>query len=399
MTRKIIIITAGGYQVAVISKARSLGYQVVATDRHQTAEGLKVADFPEVVDTLDREGVLAAARKHRVSGVITEQTDVGVPTAAYVAEQLGLPGIGLETALAATNKWLMRERCRQAGIPSPKYTRAFNLAEAKAAANKIGYPVVVKPVDSQASRGVGRVSNADELLDWFEKALTYSRDGGVLIEELLLGTECTVEAFVDNDEIHVLGISDKKAGSPPYTVARRLIYPGAFSQDVANSIRQANECVTRAIGITMGLTHAEFMVTAAGPRLIEIAARGIGARIATVLLPALTGIDILGARIQQAMGQSVKSFLNRDSRHGHGIFQFFDLGVGRVHEIEGLHEAAALPGVLHLEFNRRVGDFLGRVETDEERPGFFLAQGESREEIKMLAERVASVLRVELRAE
>src|SRR5205085_10990896 len=127
----------------------------------------------------------------------------------YDCEKMGIPGIGQYTALSVTDKWSMREKCREAGIATPKYRRAETLDEAVAAAEEIGLPVIIKPSDSQASRGVAKMSKATKLPKWFEKAKSHSRTGSVLIEEMMVGTESSVEAFVSNGEINVLGICDK----------------------------------------------------------------------------------------------------------------------------------------------------------------------------------------------
>ena len=154
--RTVLIIPASAYVLPVIRRAQALGLAVVATDRNPGAPGLHAADHAEIVDIFDMERMLAVARRYDVEAVVTEQTDAAVPTAAWVAEQLGLPSIGYEVACTATNKWRMREACRHAGIPLPVYRKVSSAPEAVDAAREIGLPVVLKPVDAQASRGVGR---------------------------------------------------------------------------------------------------------------------------------------------------------------------------------------------------------------------------------------------------
>src|SRR5258708_5282121 len=92
--KRLLVITASAMQEPIIKGAQSMGFDVVATDRSADAPGLKIANYSEVVDTVDFERVLAVAKKYKVAGVLAEQTDIAVPTAAYVAEKMGLPGIG-----------------------------------------------------------------------------------------------------------------------------------------------------------------------------------------------------------------------------------------------------------------------------------------------------------------
>jgi biotin carboxylase len=371
-----------------------MGLETVVTDKDPAAPGLKLADHAEVVDTLDLEGMLRVGRKHRVDGVIAEQTDIAVPPAAYVAEQMGLPGIGYETALAATNKWLMRERCRVAGVPGPRYRKAATLDEARAAAEEIGLPVVIKPVDAQASRGVAKISDVQDISPWFEKTRAHSREGLVLIEEMMTGTESSAEAFVVGDHIEVLGICDKTKCSPPYSFDTRLIYPAAFPSAVLEEIKLLNERVVRAVGVRMGITHAEYVVTDAGVRLIEVAARGCGAGVATRLIPAMTGVDLVGARIRQALG--VDDALGERTLQKSGILEFLLLPHGRVKKIAGLSEARQIAGVIDIGLNVRQGDAIGIVESGDQRHGHLLAVAETRVRLLEIIEEVRQTLEIEM---
>src|SRR5262249_11720159 len=139
---------------------------------------------------------------------------------------------------------------------------------------------------------------------------------------------------------------------------------------------EMNAAVIRALGIPMGLTHGEFIVTPDGVRLIEMAARGCGARVVTDLLPRIAETDILAARIRQAVGLGVHWHPSVPSRHG--ILEFFVLSPGLVRSIRGLSEAAALPGVIFIDLEVRPGDHLKAARSGDERHGFVLAEAGDR---------------------
>lgn len=371
-----------------------MGLEVIATDRSPDSPGLKIADHAAVVDANDLEGVLTVARKHRVDGVISEQTDVAVATAAYVAEKLSLPGIGYDVGCAATNKWLMREKCRKAGIPGPAYRRVRAVKEAVAAAREIGLPIVIKPVDAQASRGVAKIWNISEIPEWFCKAKSYSREGSVLIEEMMAGPECSAESFIIGDRVIVLGICDKAKAPPPYGFDVRLLYPADASAEIIHEIKVLNEKIIKAIGITVGITHAEYILTPHGVRLLEIAARGCGTRVATDLIPAMTGIDVIKARIRQALGKDAG--FDEPTFQKSGMLEFLMLPKGRIRKIEGLDEARKLPGVLDVTYHAKEGDCIGVIENGEGRPGYLLAVGKSRADVLATAEQVKSTVKVQM---
>jgi biotin carboxylase len=373
-----------------------MGLLVIAADKNARAPGLHLADFAETVDTSDVHEILRVAEAYRVDAVISEQTDVAVPTAAYVAENMGLPGIGYEVSLGVTDKWLMREKCRHAGIDGPKYLRVQTAEEAVAAGQEIGFPVVLKPADGQASRGVTRIREAQEVPRRFANTKRHSRDGSVLVEEMMTGPESSVEAFVVDGHVEVFGICDKTKCAPPHAFDTRLLYPANFPTGVVSQIKSLNERVVRAVGITMGITHAEYIVTEGGVRLIEIAARGCGAGVATKLIPAMTGVDLIRARILQALGENPVSALTRSSRQLDGLLEFLLLPPGRIRTITGVDEAKNFAGVIDANYLVRPGDEIGEISNGGLRPGYLLAVGASRTEVLRTAEKVKTVLRVEM---
>jgi biotin carboxylase len=393
MKRRLLVLTAGVWQVPVICAAKAMGLYVVATDQNPSAPALAQADEVEIVDTRDREAVLGIAERHRVDGVIAEQTDVAVGTAAFVAETLGLPGIGVDTAVAATNKFVMRERCRAAGIATPRYRRASSPAEAVAAAEEIGFPVVVKPLDAQSSRGVAKLHSRGDVAAWFDTASSFSSDASVLVEEMMSGTESSIEAFVADGRVTTFGICEKVKCAPPYSFDLRLIYPASFDPKLIDEMIALNERVIRAVGIGMGITHAEYIVTPAGPRLIEIAARGCGAGVATRLIPAMTGVDAIAQRIRQALGDGVDLSPTKSLA---GLLEFLMLPAGTLRRLDGVDEVRRMPGVVDAGYFVRPGDTIAAARNGGQRPGFLLAVGGGREELLRISREANARIRYEV---
>lgn len=392
--KRLLVLTAGMWQAPVIARAKELGLTVIVTDHNPSAPGLALADASELVSCLDIEAVLAVARKHRIDGVIAEQTDSAVVTAAHVAQNLGLPGIDVETALRATNKWLMREACRRAGVPIPKYHKVNSAADARQAAEEIGLPVVIKPVDGQSSKGVSKVWDLAEVPGWYEYARTASRCGDVLVEEMLTGTESSAEGFHFGDRLMVFGICEKCKCPPPHSFDVRLIYPASFPEETMAEIREVNRRVIEALGIQMGVTHAEYIVTAKGVYLLEAAARGCGAGVASKLIPAMTGFDPIAARIRQALGEKVDPPMRLTNKFG--LLEFLMLPPGRIVSITGIEQARRIPGVVAIEYFVKPGDSIGTIENGAQRPGMLLAVADSRQGLMDLLREVQSTVTVRM---
>jgi biotin carboxylase len=384
--QRVLVVTAGRHQRPLIKAAKEMGHQVIATDSHADAPGLALADDAAIVDATDLDELLRVASAYRIDAILSEQTDVGVRGAAYVAERLGLPGIGIDTALRATDKWFMRKACTLAGLPMPEYRLATSVENGMVAARDVGLPIIVKPTDNQSSRGVTKVADMASLPAAIQRALASSRSKRILVEECMFGQESSIESFVIGNKVHVLGICEKVKCPPPYSFDLELVYSASFSAEVMNEIEEVNRRVVRAVGMEIGFAHAEMMVTPEGVRLIEIAARGCGARIATDLLPELTGVDLLGLRLKQALGEPVQ--MQPVQTGLSGICRFFDIRAGTVRHIDGLKEAGALAGVIHLEFAPTIGTRLERAISGDQRPGFVLAAAESRSAAVAIADEV-----------
>jgi biotin carboxylase len=392
---KVLHVLGGGmWQVPTIQLARSMGYRVLVTDMYQDRPGYAHADWHEVVDITDRHQTLATARQHRIDGIVCDTTDVGVPTAAFVAEQEELPGVGLETARRFTNKYLMRETLASAGLQQPQFALVESLAELNSAAERIGFPLVVKPVDNQSSRGVRIVHRCDDLSAALANAQKNSRRSGVLAEEFLPGIEATVEGLCLDGRYVTLGISDKEHFSHRPEVACRLTYPAAFGPGVMQRIEQTNAAVVQALGLTNGVTHAEYMVDGDRVQLVEIAVRGGGSRVYSHIVPHISGIDAPRLFLQYLMGEhpSVPSAPTKRAAN----LEFFQFPAGRVKSICGLEEARAIPGVAEILLEFSVGDVLQAPDDDRSRPGLMVVLGETRDEVLSISQRVKETLRVEV---
>src|SRR4051794_1794684 len=214
MEGTVLFVGAGRHQRRAIRRARELGLRVVAVDRNAAALGLGEADVAEVVDFTDVPGVTEVGRRHDVDGVLPVSADRAVPVVAAVAEALGLPGIGSETAHLMTHKIAMRRRLAEAGVPQPRFAACRTLHETRRAADTVGFPAGLKPADSGGQRGVFRVESIDDVDAHFHEALIASPTGEAILEE-----------FVDGVEMNGIVIS-REGRATPLTLSDRLRPPG-----------------------------------------------------------------------------------------------------------------------------------------------------------------------------
>jgi len=387
--KRLLILGAGLWQREYIRRARQLGAETWATDWSADAVGRGEAHHFEPIDLKDQEGTLALARRAHIDAVLTA-ADVGVPTAAFVADALGLPGPSLALARDATHKRHMRERARAAGLNCPWFfstERFTNLTPSTT------FPAIVKPADSCSSRGVRVAAGPAELETAVANALQASRVGEALVEEFLVGDEGSIELLVQNGELTVLGMCDKTKSPLPDRYDLELRYPGAYSPDVSRAIEQMAAALVRAFDIDNAILHVEFLVTGDGRVfLLEFAIRGCGSKVITHLLPELTGIDIVRAIIRQSFGLTTPL---RTTRRAHGALHFLMFPPGHVRAVHGVDDAARIAGVIDVCVEREPGDVIEAVRDGRSRPGHVLVHGASRERVQDTLAAVREAIQIE----
>ncbi|MBL8362808.1 MAG: ATP-grasp domain-containing protein [Rubrivivax sp.] len=393
MTPLLHVLGGSPWQTPTVRRAKALGLRVLVTDMYAERPAYAHADVHEQVDITDLDRTLEAARRHRVQGIVCDTSDVGVPTAAWVAERLGLPGMGYGVALDFTDKARMRGRLAGTSVPIPAHACAVEPEELDAAVRRLGLPVVVKPADNQSGRGVSVVHRPAELAAAWHAALAHSRSRRVVVEAFVAGAEVIADGYVVDGRVELLGLADKTPYAENPTISNRILYrSGAAFEELAPRVRPAAGAVIAALGLRNGVFHAEFMLAAAGVVPIDIAARGGGVMIHTCVLQHVSGVDPIAAMIRTALGQDpdVHPLL---SRRG-AVVEFLRLPPGVLQAVHGLDAALRVPGVAAIHFNAKPGDPVGALRQKDDRPGFIVALGDSSDE----AVRAAQAARGELRA-
>lgn len=240
---------------------------------------------------------------------VLSSCDYYLPTVAAVAAELGLPGPSREAVTAACDKARTRRICSAAGVPGPDFAIAAESADLVEAAERIGYPMVVKPVDLCGGMFVRRVSNADELraataeiAGFPVNARGQARAAEVLVEECLAGPEFSVETVTFGGNTTVIGVTDKQVVGDPWFIEAGHMFPAALEPELATRIAEVACGAIAALGLDNTVAHTEIKLTASGPRLVEVNPRPAGNRI-TELVRRVTGIDLAAVYADLALGR------------------------------------------------------------------------------------------------
>jgi biotin carboxylase len=397
MAESLLIVAAGPLQVPAIKEAAVMGLRTVAVDVNPSAPGMALADASYPVDIFDVSAVERIALAEKISGVMTLCTDAPVRTVAAVASALGLPAISPQAAADATDKRRMRAAMSAHAVPIPAFREIESFEDALRAGELLKYPFALKVPCSSGSRGVYRVDAAEELREYLPQARKYHPHGSLLAEEWMEGEEVSVEGASCGDGVHIVQVTDKLVFRGAFPVEAGHSQPSGLPASTVEEIGRVTEAGVRALGLENCAFHAELKITASGPKIVEIGARLGGDRIATHLTPLSTGVNMVRAAIQIALGETPD--LTPTISRGSAIRYFHADACGRAESIEGLDQVARLPGVelLYAESERDgplvPGFQIPEIRSSLDRYGHVIFSGESAAEACARADQAISMVK------
>jgi len=395
--KKIMIIPGGKFQILLVKKAKQMGLFTIVTDADENAPCREYADEFCVASALDYEKNLEIAKRYEVDAILTDQTDTAVKTVAYLNEKLNLHGIGIEKAELFTNKLKMREFCHSHNFPHPKFKICYTVDNIKIFAEEIKYPFIIKPLDNQSSKGVFLIHSLEELLEKFDLCKKYSSvENAILAEEFIDGVEFTVDSIKFPNDHLVLAISKKHQFKQNPMVTQRLLF--SFDDKIYNysKLREQHKNLVQAMNLPFGLTHAEYRNKNDEFYLIEIAARGGGSGLSSIIAPEMSGIDNYEQLINMALGNTnvlENSILK--PRVQFMLLEFFDIQCGKIKAIHGFEQIKSLPYVRTAVLNVGVSSMVEPVSNDATRAGYYIMSADTIENLQNQREKLLNMLEIE----
>ncbi len=284
----------------------------------------------------------------------------------------------------------MRKRVSRS-LPSRCARRA---EQAVAAAERVGYPCVLKPTDRQGQRGLTYVEGPDTLDAAIEDAFEQSRSGVLLVEELVDGPEVMINGFSVGGRFHPLTVTDRVLCDPPaFGVALAHVWRSSLDPRTVGAAVEAASSAATALGVLDGPTYTRVRVGPDGPRVGELGARLGGGHDAELSRAAL-GIDLNALALAAALGEEIpERALLPAEMVGGACIRFLTAPPGELREVEGEDEARSLEGVIDVRLYRRPGHVFRELRRASDRAGAVIAVGDSSEQALARAERAAECIR------
>lgn len=384
-TKKLMLLGGSAQQVVAIEKAKELGYYTVLCDFLTDNPGQYAADKFYLVSTTDKEAVLEVAKKEKIDGILAYASDPAAPTAAYVAEKLNLPGNPYESVEILCEKDKFRKFLKENGFNCPQAKGYCSVADAmEDLKNGIyKFPVIVKPVDSSGSKGVGQIDDLTDAQEKLEYALSLSRCCRIIIEEyvekygyqiagdgLSIDGKLVFRCFA-NDHFNPL------CKNPFVPIAAS--FPYNMPSDIQEKIHNEIQRLLMLLNMRTCTYNFDMRIdNDMNVYLMEIAPRDGGNYIPQVIRYR-TGVDLVECSVRAAMGEEI-AFKEQEPSGYYAYYAVHSLRTGRLKDIR-IEETFNRKHILENHIIKNKGDQINAFIGANTTLGILLLQFDSMDEM------------------
>lgn len=390
------------YLLPVIEEAHKLGAYVITADYLPDNIAHKYSDEYCNVSIIDKEAVLAKAKELEIDGILSHAVDPGVVSAAYVAEQMGLPfQTSYKAACILQDKSLFRQFLMENGFNCPHARGYANAEDALKDVDYFTWPVIVKPVDSAGSKGVTKVEVPEDLSQAIEIALASSISKNFIIEDFLEkeGFSAGSESFVVDGKLLYNGFYDQYFDNEavnPYTPSAE-VWPSMMAIEYQEEIKRELQRLIDLLGITTGLFNVECRVCKNGKvYLMEVSPRAGGNRLSEMLNYA-ADVNINAAETRKALGLAV-GHIHEPNYNGHYAIKVLYSEQDGVFERIEIDETFRNEHVIEEEIRIKTGDKVDSFAGANAAFGTLFLRFNSREDLANALENQSTWMKIKLRS-
>ena len=385
--KKILVLPGTQWQVPLIEKIQEMGHLALVVNPDPNAPGMKVADQVLVSDIFDKERVVAFGHDQKIGAVMSDECDIAMNLVAKLGKTFNVPTLDEESAALYTDKFLMREFSKKHSLRYPEYKFCKTVDDAVALLKEINRPIIIKPLDSNASHGVFKCTTEEDVRKHFDESMSFSRvEKSVLAERFIVGTEFTIDGVKTPHGHYTMAISEKKHFAHNESIANELLFSHYNPKFDYDKLRATNDAFVMKSNLLFGFTHAEYKYEDGEFYLIEIAARGGGNMISSCITQYMTGYDTYRYLVECATGNvhDEDFSLRPEYKDRAAVLKFFETpgGGGKVKEIKGLDYIENEHDIKHYRLNFKIGDTIENALNDSVRIGFYIVCSENMQKLR-----------------
>lgn len=314
--KKLMILGGARYALPVIKAAHDLGIYVITCDYLPDNIAHRYSDEYCNISIIDKEKTLEAARKLNIDGIMSFACDPGVVTAAYVAEQMGLPNVGpYESVCILQNKRKFREFLKNNNFNVPTAKGYKNIEDALKDIDMFHWPVIVKPTDSAGSKGVTCVNRVQDLEESIKYALSFSHSNEFIIEDFIMqhGYSSDTDSFSVDGELKFVSFNCQRFDAEaknPYTPAA-YSWPSSMTMKNQEELKNEIQRLLKLLKMKTAVYNIETREANDGKAYImELSPRGGGNRLSECLRYA-TGVDMITNMVKYSVGLQLDEIVQK----------------------------------------------------------------------------------------
>ena len=335
--KKILILGGGFAQLGLINTAKEMGLQTIVVGIAGNYPGYAIADKVIYEDIFNKEVLLDIAQHEKVDGIVMACSDYGLETLGYINDHMHLHGLSETNAANSSDKMKMKVLLLQNGVNTAKFKIIKNDTEIPNLFKELSFPLIIKAVDLQGSKGVYICKTEKELYCNYKKSLSKSKRDYCIVEEFIEGREFGAQAFVQNGKIlFVLPHGDEVLQLGETNVPIGHYVPLFDNEDLRyNQIcREASKAIT-ALGFDNCAVNIDFIEKNGIPYIIELTGRA-GANSLPELMSEYLGFNYYELIIRNALGETITDLTHTEKKHKSYVMsrQLFSDHSGVVHGIK-----------------------------------------------------------------
>ena len=335
--KKILMLGGSKQQIPAIKKAKELGYYTITCDYLPDNPGHEFSDEYHNVSTTDKEAVLALASNLGIDGIVAYASDPAAPTAAYVAEKLGLPTSPYDSVEILCNKDLFREYLSSHGFATPKAQGFSTLEGVMSKIDTFRFPVMVKPVDSSGCKGINRVDDPAGIEAAVQEALYYSRKKRLIVEEFIKkkGYQISGDIFSVDGRLAFYSFGNElysSKGVKEY-VALGEFWPSLLTKDIEKKLCDELQRLITGLGMKSTAYNVEAIVDESDTvYLMEVGPRNGGSYIPQ-LIELTTGVDLVEYTLKAAVGGDISDLKTMPTKGFYSNYMIMSKAEGKFNGI------------------------------------------------------------------
>lgn len=375
---RIVVLAGGADQIALIQELKRRGHETILVDYYPNPPARAFADRHIVASTLDVNRVKGITKEYNADMICTACTDQALLTVAQVSEELDLPCyISYETALSVTNKSFMKKKMSDNGIPTSKYKilDKIDLSQLKG----LSYPLVVKPVDCNSSKGVVKVDSDLSLECALNEAFDLSRTKTAIVEEFNDGEEISADFYIEGNVAKFLCATKTKKvqNSQSFTITQSY-YPALIRKQEITLTKIAQRIV-EVFGISNSPLLVQLIVKDDIMNVLEFSAR-MGGGSKYKLIEVLSGVNIMEKYVDLILGHLPS--VSPERRVNYAVCSYIYCNKGKIKDVLGFDNLVAEGTIQHYFFYKTWGMYISNAKTSGDRVAGYIITAESKNELE-----------------